>query len=100
MEKLSYISQDLFSAFTALKDGQVKVPDTLEVYQKINPIEKAQKEISELEKELATVKKPDDKELIELGKMHSDYYCILELIGFYQNEIKRLTEIVVKDISK
>jgi hypothetical protein len=73
MEKLSYISQDLFSAFTALKDGQVKVPDTLEVYKKLTIEDQIQIWKDEI-KQYEAEKEPSVEELIQIGKTFHSYY--------------------------
>jgi hypothetical protein len=85
MEKLSYISQDLFSAFTALKDGNVKVPDALEVYKKLTIEDQIQIWKDEI-KQYEAEKEPSVEELIQLGK---------DMHPYYQNQM-RLEELIVR----
>ena len=93
MDKLTSISVTEFSKFSLNeKSEQVLVPEGYDLYKKESTIERAQKEILRLQEELKRMKQPDDKELIELGRMHHPYYEIISII----NDLKNANYIIGK----
>jgi len=89
LKKLISISIKEFSEFTVdEKSEQVIVPEGYELYKKEDPIESAQKEIVRLQDELEGLKRPDDKELIELGKQHHPYYQLELSIEVEKEKLK------------
>jgi len=93
MDKLTSISVTEFSKFQVdTKSEQVLVPEGYELYKKESPIERVQKEILRLQEELKRMKQPDDKELIELGRMHHPYHEIISII----NDLKNANYIIRK----
>lgn len=92
MDKLTSISVTEFSKFSLdEKSEQVLVPEGYELYKKESPIERVQKEILRLQEELKRMKQPDDKELIEVGKIYHSYYenqLRLEELKYRLKELK------------
>jgi hypothetical protein len=79
MEKTRIYSftADQLSKLEKAKDGGVIIPEGFELYIVPSEEEARRRKIAELEKELAKMKPPSDKELIEYGKMISPYHMVL-----------------------
>jgi len=87
MKKAKYIDPKDLQKLQYDKNGNIIIPDGFEIYIKEDVEEKRKIEIKQLEEELARMKEPSDKELIEEGKLMHPYYVIKNDIEYLKNEL-------------
>jgi len=101
MDLLTTISTVEFGKFVVdTKTALVSVPIDYALYKRDDPIENAQKEIALLQEELKGIVEPDDKELIELGKLHHRYYEVRNFIFEWEKFIKNYEIVQIVNITK
>jgi len=85
--KLSTITVSDFEKFKTDLKGDCPVPDGFEVYKTPTKAERLQARLTEIEKELAGMSVPDDKDLVDFARGMHPYYMLTDELGWLKKEL-------------
>lgn len=87
MKKASFIKPEDLLNLKYDENGNIIIPDGIEIYIKEDPNEVLRVRIAELEEQVKLMVEPKDEELIELGRMMHPFYQMQRDLEMLKNQI-------------